>query len=570
MNLLAVKGQNRLRLVVGVFLCIFMAIGGKLIALTTEPQPVSAPHRESDMRLERPPIIDRNGEVLATDIPVPSLFADPRKIIDVDEAVELLTATLPGLDAKDLREKLSIKPGQRPRRFVWIKRSLTEGQRLAVYRLGLPGLDFVQETMRFYPKGKLAAHVLGYVDVDNRGLAGMEKYFDGEGALFAASLAEPGAPATQPAALSIDLRVQHALTDELEKAISKFSAMAAVGIILDIHSGEVLAAASLPDFDPRNPIDAQKPSRLNRFTGGSFELGSVLKTVTFAMALDAGTAHMDSRYDARQPVPIGRYKINDFHAQNRILSLPEVFTYSSNIGTVHMADQVGVKAHLEFLKKVGLTERLQTELPEAASPQLQNPFTRAASYTTAYGHGFAIEPMQLAQVAGALMNGGILIPPTFLKRDESLGRSLGERIISEQTSAQMRYLFRLNVQKGTGGKADVPGYRVGGKTGTAQKVSPQGGYDPEARINSFLAAFPMEAPRYVLLVVLDDPKPTEDSHGYATAGYNAVPTAGAVIARVAPILGVEPDLSDPSLAKLVADGRKHDIAAIADTGPGAE
>jgi cell division protein FtsI (penicillin-binding protein 3) len=546
------KGQKRLRLVMTLFLGCFVAIGVKLSTLAIYAPEPSAPARGEEVaRIPRPAIVDRNGEVLATDIRIPALYADPRKIIDVDEAVELLTATLPELNSGEIRRKLNQK-----RAFVWLKRELTEKQRDLVHNLGIPGLYFRQEIKRIYPKGKLAAHVLGYTDVDSRGLAGIEKYLDGQGALFKASLAEPNAEKASPAQLSIDVRVQHALTDELNSAMALYKAVAAAGIVMDVHTGEVVAAVSLPDYSPNDPRDAQKPEYLNRFTGGAFELGSVVKAVTFAMALDAGTANLDTTYDVRFPISVGRSKIDDFHPERRTLTLPEVFTYSSNIGTVKMALDVGQKGHEAFLRKIGFYDKLRTEMPEAAGPILPQRFTRVSSMTVSFGHGISIEPMQFVAVAGGLINGGMMIEPTFLKRSAEDAAVFARPIISPETSEKMRYLFRLNATNGTGAKADVPGYRVGGKTGTAEKVV-NGSYSGDARLNSYLAAFPMENPRYITLVLLDEPKPTPDSHGYATAGWNVVPTSGRLIARIAPILGIQPELTLAEQEKLAKEDAKE-------------
>jgi cell division protein FtsI (penicillin-binding protein 3) len=545
------QGQKRLRLVMALFLGCFIAIHVKLATLAIyAPEPAGPARGEEVARIPRPAIVDRNGQVLATDIRIPSLYADPRKIIDVDEAVELLTATLPDLNASELRRKLSQR-----RAFVWVKRELTEKQRDMVHDLGLPGLGFRQEIKRIYPMGKLAAHVLGYTDVDSRGLAGIEKYLDGQGALFKASLAEPDAEKAAPAQLSIDVRVQHALTDELNSAMALYQAVAAAGIVMDVRTGEVVAAVSLPDYSPNDPRDAQKPQYLNRFTGGAFELGSVVKTVTFAMALDAGTANLDTNYDARAPISIGRFRIDDFHPERRILTLPEVFTYSSNIGTVHMAEAVGEQAHEAFLRKIGFYDKLRTEIPEAAGPILPKHFSRLSSATISYGHGISIEPMQMVAVTAGLLNGGNMIEPTFLKRSPEDVAAFSRPIISGETSEKMRFLFRLNATSGTGSKADVPGYRVGGKTGTAEKVV-NGGYSDDARLNSYLAAFPMENPQYVMLVLLDEPKPTPDNPGKATAGFNAVPTSGRIIARIAPTLGIKPELTIAEQEKLAAEDAK--------------
>lgn len=557
--LAALRGQNRLRLVMMGFSACFIAITAKLGFLSLlPPPPVEQVRADTPERLPRPDLVDRNGQVLATDISIPSLYADPRQILDVDETVELLTATLPDLNAAELRKKLLRKGA-----FAWIKRELTPAQKDAVYNLGIPGLYFRNETRRIYPMGRLAAHVLGYVDVDSHGLAGVEKYLDDKGAIFSASLAEPGKSAAMPAQLSIDVRVQHALTDELQAAITYYQAKAGAGLVMDVHTGEIVGAVSLPDYNPNSPDEAQMPEHLNRFTGGAFELGSVVKSVTFAMALDAGTTSLTHRYDCRYALPAGRGKIDDFHATRRVLSTEEVFTHSSNIGTALMALDTGLTEHQAFLHKIGFFDRMRTEIPEAAQPLLPPRWSRVSTMTAAFGHGISIQPLQLVAVAGALMNGGKLIEPTFLKRDQEAADASARQIIKPSTSDTMRYLFRQNVLVGTGGNADIPGYRVGGKTGTAEKVV-RGHYDGTKRLNSFLAAFPIEAPQYVVFVMLDEPQPTADSHGFATAGYNAVPLAGKVIGRIAPILGIKPVITPDDLAK-IAKQDKQDVAKAAAT-----
>ena len=539
-------GQNRIRLIGLCFCAAFLAISGQLTRLTLFPKPDEGkiPITQQD-RLPRPDIIDRNGVLLATDVAVASLFADPRKIIDIDEAVELLTATVPDLDAKSLRAKLS-QPG---RAFVWLKRQVTPEERDAVYNLGIPGVDFVNERRRVYPQGHLASHVVGYVDVDTRGIAGIEKFLDDQGALYTASLAEPGEHASQPAQMSIDIRAQAAVVDELSKAIVKFRAIAAGGIVLDINTGEVIALASLPDFNPNQEKKNFTREQSNKLTSGVYELGSVIKAVTFAMAFDYGTANLQSRYDARFPLVIGNARINDYHAKRAVLTVPEIFTNSSNIGTAKMALDVGLERHQEFLRRVGLFDRLETELPESARPLLPRRWSRLATATAAFGHGFAVQPLQGAAVVAGLLNGGHMMTPTLLKRSESDALALSKVIVKPATSEMLRYLFRLNATDGTASKAEVIGYRVGGKTGTAEKVV-AGRYSKEKRLCSFIGAFPMDKPKYLLLVMIDEPKATPETYGFATSGWNAVPTGGAIIERIAPMLGVEPQFTPADLEKL--------------------
>jgi cell division protein FtsI (penicillin-binding protein 3) len=538
-------GQNRLRLIGICFTAFFLAIAGQVTHLTLFPKQDEGPLRPiTEGPLPRPDIIDRNGVLLATDVAVASIFADPSKIIDIDEAVELLTATMPDVNAKELRRKLTTA-----KRFAWIKRQVSPEERDAVYNLGIPGVSYVNERRRVYPQGRLSSHVVGYVDLDTKGIAGIEKYLDDQGALYTASLAEPAEHKTQPAQMSIDIRVQAALIDEIGQAITKFKAIAGGGIVMNINTGEVLSLVSLPDFNPNQEKKNFSKDQQNRMTSGVYELGSVVKAVTFAMALDYGTATLESRYDARFPLVLGSARINDFHAQRRVLTLPEVFTNSSNIGTAKMALEVGTERHQEFLRRVGLFQKLQTELPEAAKPLLPRRWSKLATATAAFGHGFAVQPLQGAAVVAGLLNGGHLITPTFLRRNEEEAMAMATTVVQPSTSEVLRYLFRLNATEGSASKADVIGYRVGGKTGTAEKVV-AGRYSKEKRLASFIGAFPMENPQYLVLVMLDEPKAIPGTYGFATSGWNAVPTAGKIIERIAPMLGVEPVFTPEDLQKL--------------------
>ena len=550
------KGRNRLRLVMIGFALCFVVIGLRLAQFSLiEANDPSKSHQRKEARIPRPDITDRHGQLLASDIRIASLFANPRQIIDVDEAVELLTSTLPDLNARDVRRKLSTD-----RAFVWIKREITPTQKQEVFRLGIPGLYFRNETRRVYPMGRLAAHVLGYVDVDSRGLAGVERYLDNQGALYTASLADPARNAALPVPLSIDVSVQYAMRSEIAKAVDHFKAKAGAGVVLNIKTGEVVACVSLPDFNPNSPKQALLPDRLNRITGATYELGSVIKAVTFAMAFEYGVTDLNGKYDARQPLAIGHARIHDYHATHRILTVPEVFIHSSNIGTARMALDVGIDRHQAFLRKMGLFSRLQTELPEAATPLLPARWGKLTTATAAFGHAFAIEPLQGVSVIGSFLNHGMLVPPTFLKRDAQTAKALERRLVSEATSEKMRYLFRLNVVEGTATKADAPGYRVGGKTGTSEKVV-NGHYSSTHNLNSFIGAFPMDDPTYAILVMLDEPQGLPETYGFATAGWNAVPTAGKVIKRVAPLLGIEPQLTEVERIKLAKEEAKAEARA---------
>ena len=535
------KARARVGLAIIAFAVVYSIIAVRLVmfAVVSDSRTVHRVVSGDAIATARPDILDRNGEVLATDVPVPSLYAEPRRLIDVDEAVELLTADLPDLDATELRERLSSKRG-----FVWLKRDITPDQQSEIYHQGLPGIGFLNENKRDYPNGAEVSHLLGHVNIDNQGIAGIEKWLDGQGlaALHMAGLATDRLQT--PVQLAVDLRVQHALRDELIKARAKFSAIAAAGVVLDVRTGEIVAMVSEPDFDPNNPREALDPTRINRLTTGVYEMGSTFKAFTVAMALDSGKVTLKSMFDAHNPMHYGKFDIHDFEPMQRALSVPEIFTYSSNIGAAHIAMAMGIDAHKAFLKKMGQLDRLRTELPESAEPIVPKRWGELNTITIAFGHGLSVAPLQAVMGVAALMNGGILIPPTFLKRTEVEAQALGKRVVKPETSAMMRYLMRLNVEKGTASKADVPGYYIGGKTGTADKVV-FGRYSNTKVLTDFMAVMPADQPRYLLLIMLDEPHATPETHGFKTSGWNAVPTGGAVVARIAPLLGIQPRLDLP-------------------------
>ena len=541
------KARARIGLAIIAFAAVYSIIAARLVLFALASNSHAA-HRvvSSDaIATARPDILDRNGTVLATDVRVPSLYAEPRRLIDVDEAVELLTADLPDLDATELRERLSSKRG-----FVWLRRDITPEQQREIYRQGLPGIGFLNENKRDYPDGAEISHLIGHVNIDNQGIAGIEKWLDGQGlaALHMAGFATDRLQS--PIELAVDLRVQHVLHEELAAARAKFSALAAAGLVLNVRTGEVLAMVSEPDYDPNNPRQALDPSRINRLTTGVFEMGSTFKAFTVAMALDSGKATLKSTFDARVPLHMGRFDIHDFEAQHRILSVPEIFTYSSNIGAARMALAVGIDGHKAFLKKMGQLDRLRTELPESAEPIVPKRWVNLNTATIAFGHGLSVAPLQAAMGIAALVNGGVLIPPTFLKRSEAEAQSLGKRVIKPETSGIMRYLMRLNAERGTAAKADVPGYYIGGKTGTADKVV-NGRYSSAKVLTDFMAVLPADQPRYLLLIMLDEPHATHETHGFKTSGWNAVPTGGAVVARIAPLLGIAPRMDLPNADQLI-------------------
>jgi cell division protein FtsI (penicillin-binding protein 3) len=320
--------------------------------------------------------------------------------------------------------------------------------------------------------------------------------------------------------------------------------------VVDVRTGEIIAMVSVPDYDPNNPRQANDPTRINRLTTGVFELGSTFKALTLAMALDSGKIGLNSSFDARGSLRYGKFNIKDYHGQNRFLTVPEIFTYSSNIGTARTALALGVEHHKWFLKKLGQLDRLRTELPESAEPLVPKRWGELNTVTIAFGHGLSVAPLQAVMGINALVNGGWLIPPTFMKRSEEEARALATQVVKPETSDKMRYLMRLNAEKGTAKKAEVEGYYVGGKTGTSEKVV-AGRYSRTKLLTTFTAIMPADQPRYQLLIMLDEPQPTPETHGYATSGWNAAPTAGKVIARIAPLLGLEPRFDLPPAERLI-------------------
>ena len=545
------KSTWRIRLVAVGFACIFGVIGGKLVYLGSKPEPQSLRRAASEaVSRPRPEILDRNGEVLATDIKVMSVFAEPRRIIDKDEAVELLTAVLPDVNAKELRERLGSRKG-----FVWVKRGIKPKEQEEIFRLGLPGVGFLPENKRVYPNGPVAAHVLGFTNVDNIGIAGMEKHIDGMGFSDLTMAGFRLDPADlKPVQLSLDLRVTHAIRDELEKGIERFKAKGGAAAILDVNTGEIVALASLPDYDPNNPVDALEPIRINRMNVGVYEMGSTFKAISIAMAMEANKVNLNSRVDARESLRYGKFTIHDFHAQHRVLTVPEVFTYSSNIGTARMALMVGVEGHKAFLRKMGQLDRLRTELPESAEPLVPRRWGELNTITIAFGQGLNVAPLQAMMAVGALSNGGQLINPTFLKRSEEEARANAPQVVRPEVSEALRYLMRLNAEKGSARTVDIRGYYVGGKTGTADKII-RGRYAKDRVFTTFMAIAPSDKPRYLFLTLMDEPQALPETHGYRTAAWNSGAVTGKIIERVANMLNLPPRLDLPTqpfplLAKL--------------------
>ena len=519
-------GRGRLLLTGAVLAAAFVAIGVRLVDVTVLQEGVE-PRDRSPTQIARgaaakTEITDRNGVVLAVSLGTAALYANTAWIDDVDATMKALEKVLPDLDRAKILERLRI-----PKRYVSLRRHLTPNEQYGILRLGMPGLVLEPDQRRVYPMGNLAAHVVGFSDPDGKGLAGIERQFDaklreGSGAL----------------SLSIDVRVQHVLRTELSRAMAEHSAVGAAGIVLDTANGELLAMVSLPDFDPNRARTASADLRFNRATLGIYEMGSTFKILSTALALDTGVVSLSDRIDATRPIRVARYTINDFHAKRRALTIPEVFIYSSNIGAAKLGLAIGGKRLRHFLADLGMFQKTPVEISENGRPLYPRRWREINTMTVAFGHGVAVSPLHLTSAVAAVVNGGILHAPTLLKRTPRAGPE-GRRVLSRATSDKMRRLMRLVVAEGTGSKAAAAGYLVGGKTGTAEQAG-RGGYRKKRLLSSFVAAFPMHQPRYVVLALLDQPRGTRKTHGYATGGWVAAPVVGKTIARIGPLLGVKP------------------------------
>lgn len=531
--------RSRVAFLSAAFIAVYAIIGGRLIHYSLAKEDGTVARAAAPMTLaRRPDIVDRNGAVLATDVRMMSLYADPSMITSPDDVLEALRPIFPDLDMARAYRLLKSKS-----EFVWLKRQITPKQQSQVLAAGVPGVGFRAEVHRFYPGGPEAAHILGLVDIDNHGLSGIERYMDRtDGISSLMGLGLTSSMDLKPFETSIDLRVQSILRDILVTGVEKFHAVGATGTVLDVNTGEIVALASVPDFDPNNPPPANDPRMLNDAITGVYEMGSTFKTFTLAMGLESGKFTMNSLVDAKTPLIFGRSRIRDDHAQNRILTYPEVFTYSSNIGASRIAAAVGPDYQKSFLEKLGLLDRLDTEIGGAGTPQRPQKWGGVFSATVSFGQGVTTTSLQTAAAAAALINGGKLLTPTFLPRSREEADRIATHVISTDTSAKMRYLLRLNGTDGSGRNGQVPGYRVGAKTGTSEKII-DGKYSKDRNFNAFLAAFPMDDPQYVVLVTIDDAKKVEGVPG-RTAAWNAGPMAGELIRRSAAILGVDPDFGE--------------------------
>ncbi len=514
----------------GIDLMTLVAGGQGLQAMLSADADKEEENWKNSLVLPRADIVDRNGVVLATSLEAASLYATMKEIREPEQVADLVTQVL-----TDVNKNTLIKQMKSGRKFVWVKRNLTPQQQYEVNRLGIPGLYFQQEYVRVYPQGNLLSHILGFVGQDNNGLAGVEKFFDKK-------LRDTSSH--EPLKLAVDVRMQYMMYDQLYKAVEEFQAIGATGVIMHVGTGEITSMVNLPDFDPNHPAPDKSLKRFNRASLGTYEMGSTFKAFTTALALDSGTVDMHGGYDATNPIRIANFVIKDSHPKRRWLSVPEIFAYSSNIGTVRMIMDVGMEKQQTFLKKLGLFEPVHVELPERARPQIPNPWKEISMMTVAYGHGIAVTPLHLVQGMAAIIGDGHFRHITLLK-DGNKGQLEGEPVVKMSTVHNIRRLMRMVVQYGTGKKADAAGYRVGGKTGTAEKPSANGRYNDKAMISSFISAFPMDNPQYIVLVTLDEPKGNKSTYNFATGGWVAAPVVEKIISQMGPMLGMSPIFEVP-------------------------
>ena len=483
-------------------------------------------------------LVDRNGQLLAVDLTHYALYINPKDVWDAKATRKALAKALPQVPAKRLDQVVFAD------RRGFLVGGMTPAEKDAIFDLGLPGVEFEEQAARVYPLGASAAHFIGFVDKGGKGLSGAEKALDKPVREAAAKGPDGAIP------LSIDLRVQAALEDEVRKAAIEFQAKDAVGIVTNVHTGEILGLVSYPDYDPNQLSQASAEQMTNHAAASVYEMGSTFKAFTLAMALDTGKYDLNSMWDARGPLHYGKFAIHDDEPKGRFLNMKEVFTFSSNVGAARIALSQGVEGHKAFLRKMGQLDRLRTELPESASPIVPKRWGELNTVTISFGHGIAVAPLQAVMGINALVNGGYLIPPTFMKRSESEAAAIAKRVIKTETSDKMRFLMRLNAEIGTAKTADIKGYYVGGKTGTSEKVI-NGRYAKKRVLNSFTAIMPCDDPKYQILIMLDEPQAIPETKGFITSGWNAVPTGGKVIERIAPLLGVEPRFDLPPAERLI-------------------
>ena len=520
------KARTRLLCIAALFSFGVLVIGGRLFELMVlrageEPSLVDQGVL-SGLSTGRADIIDRQGHILATTLSTSSLYANGKNVQNPEEAAQKLLTVLSNLSLKETTTRL--KSG---RSFIWIARHLTPLQRQKILRLGIPGLSFMRDQRRVYPQGPLASHILGYTDIDNRGIAGIEKGMD---TLLSSQ--------QKPLQLSIDLRLQHIVRDEVQKGMQEFGARGGCGALMTIE-GELLALVSLPDYDPNHPGQATEEQLFNKVTLGTYEVGSVMKVANTALALESGIATLSTKFDATHPLKVGRFQVTDFKGKNAWLNVAEIFVYSSNIGSAKIALAAGAERQQAFLKKLGYFDPPHLEIPEIGAPLVPKKWREATTITASYGYGFSVNPLQVMIGTATLAGGGDRKKATLLFHSQPQSR--GEQVLSSEVSLKVLQLMRYMITHGTGKLANLPGYYVFGKSGTSNlRVGRH--YQKDRVMANFVGILgkQIDEPRYVIYVMLEDPKRLQKTYGYNTAGWNAVPIGGRILSRAAPMLGIVP------------------------------
>jgi cell division protein FtsI (penicillin-binding protein 3) len=521
--------KNRLVVILFTIIIIFSALIYRVFEISLSSREdfrIAKNAHSTEFYVQRGAITDRNGTLLAVNLNTASLYANPQKVIDSAITAEKLCTTLALKKCDELKAKLASN-----KNFIWIKRHLSPREQQLIYNLGLPGLNFINEERRAYTHGNLFAHTVGFVDLDGSGMAGIERYFNHQ---LASNI-------NDNLHLSLDVRIQQILREEIANQVSEHNALGGSGLIMNANTGEVLAMVSLPDFDPHRVSEASDRQRFNQVTLGNYEMGSTFKILTMAMGLDGKFIQLNDAFNVGAVIKVGNHQISDYKGKGGVLSVPEILMYSSNIGTAQIAMKVGIKNQRNYLGEFGLLKAPEIELPEKSSPLYPSAraWNQSSLITISYGHGMAVTPLHVASTIAAVVNGGKFIKPTMLKVEDPSNITYKE-VLSPQTSDLMRKMLRLVVTHGSGKRANIDGYLVGGKTGTAEKVTAKGVYSKTANIASFVGAFPIHHPQYVILTIIDEAKPGPQNAGFTTGGMIAAPVAGRVIERIAPILNVAP------------------------------
>lgn len=527
------KARSRSFIVLGAFIFLFIIVAGRIIDLSViqaisndktkifDETALISPNQKSNSY--RGDILDRNGVILARSLKTMSLYADPKIIENPAAVAKDLNHIFPDLSYGHLLQQL-----QSNKRFVWIKRDVTPDIQEKILYAGHPGLGFEEETQRVYPQGSLVSHIVGATGSESQGLAGIESSMD--------NLLNESAEAIN---LTIDVRLQHALRKQIAEVVTRHKAIGGAGVIMDVNSGEILAAVSLPDFNPHFYNTAEDQELFNKVTLGVYELGSTFKIFSTAALLEKSNNNISSVFDVREPIQVGRFKIRDYHPEKRVLTTPEVFIHSSNIGSAMMGMEVGTENLKNFYKDIGLIDPPDFELRDVGKPLVPSPWREINTLTAAYGHGIAVSPLQLVSATASIINGGFLIKPTVILNKDKKHHDKKIRVVTDKTAHRMRQLLRLVVTEGTGGSAEVSGFMVGGKTGTAEKPGNKG-YDRKRLISSFLGVFPMDRPQYAVFVMVDEPKGIKETYGYATGGWVGAPVVREVVKNMVSILNLKP------------------------------